>query len=51
MFESLPKIVLCAAQERMYRNGVRLDLARLDGMPALGDWVGDIRICGEDGTF
>ena len=50
-FESLPKIVLCAAQERMYRNGVRLDLARLDGMPALGNWVGDIRICGEDGTF
>ena len=51
VFESLPKIVLCAAQERMYRNGVRLDLARLDGMPALGNWVGDIRICGEDGTF
>ena len=51
VFESLPKIVLCAAQERMYRNGVRLDLARLDGMPALGNWAGDIRICGEDGTF
>ena len=51
VFESLPKIVLCAAQERMYRNGVRLDLARLDGMPALENWAGDIRICGEDGTF
>ena len=51
VFESLPKLILCAAQERMYRNGVRLDLARLDGMPALGNWVGDIRICGEDGTF
>lgn len=51
VFESLPKIVLCAAQERMYRNGVRLDLSRLDGMPALGNWAGDIRICGEDGTF
>ena len=41
VFESLPKIVLCAAQERMYRNGVRLDLSRLDGMPALGNWAGD----------
>ena len=51
VFESLPKLILCAAQERMYRNGVRLDLSRLDGMPALGNWVGDIRICGEDGTF
>lgn len=51
VFESLPKIVLCAAQERMYRNGVRLDLSRLDGMPALGNWAGDIRICGENGTF
>ena len=51
VFESLPKIVLCAAQERMYRNGVRLDLSRLDGMPALGNWAGDICICGEDGTF
>ena len=51
VFECLPKIVLCAAQERMYRNGVRLDLSRLDGMPALGNWAGDILICGEDGTF
>ena len=51
VFQELPALTLCAAQERMYRNGVRLDLKRLDGMQALGDWSGDLRIYAESGTF
>ena len=30
VFDYLPKVRLCEAQERMYRNGIRLDVSRLD---------------------
>ena len=43
VFSSLPRLHLGGKQEQMYRNGVRLDLARLDGAQTLpagrGTWL------------
>ena len=35
----------------MYRNGVRLDLARLDGAQSFAGWKGDVAVFGEGGVF
>lgn len=48
VFRSLPKVQLNEKQSKMYRNGVRLDCARIAGQPKAGsDW----RVFGFDGTF
>jgi tRNA pseudouridine synthase B len=48
VFETLPKLRLNEAQTRMYRNGVKLDLARITGLSREHDLY---RVCGFDGAF
>lgn len=48
VFETLPKLRLNEAQTRMYRNGVKLDLARVNN---LNREYSLYRICGSDGAF
>lgn len=48
VFRTLPNVKLSEAQTRMYRNGVRLDISRIAGMPQT---PGDLRVYGQDGTF
>ena len=48
VFVSLPKLVLGEAQARMYRNGVKLDMARVRGILPDCDTY---RIYAQDGTF
>ncbi len=45
LFADCPAVRLHGAQERMYRNGVKLDLDRLRIPPN----AGRVRVCGEDG--
>lgn len=51
VFASLPALKLEGKQQTMYQNGVKLDLARLDGMQTMKDYTGDLRVIGEDGIF
>ncbi len=51
VFASLPALKLEGKQQTMYQNGVKLDLARLDGMQTMKDYTGDLRVIGEDTTF
>lgn len=46
LFEALPAIRLCEAQARMYKNGVKLDLNRLD----IPRDSGRFRVFGESGS-
>ncbi len=48
VFAKLPRIVLGEAQTRMYRNGVKLDLARMRDIKA---GVTDYAVYGSDGAF
>lgn len=48
VFETLPKLCLNGAQTRMYRNGVKLDLARVNN---LSRECSLYRVCGSDGYF
>ncbi|NLT08630.1 MAG: tRNA pseudouridine(55) synthase TruB [Ruminococcus sp.] len=48
VFASLPKLVLGEAQARMYRNGVKLDIARVRGIRPDSDTY---RVYAQDGTF
>lgn len=48
VFETLPKLRLNEAQTRMYRNGVKLDLARVNN---LNRECSLYRVCGSDGAF
>lgn len=48
VFASLPKLRLNEAQTRMYRNGVKLDLARVRGIKAD---TADYAVYGSDGAF
>lgn len=48
VFETLPKLCLNEAQTRMYRNGVKLDLARVNN---LNRECSLYRVCGSDGAF
>jgi len=48
VFESLPKLRLGEAQTRMYRNGVKLDLARLRDIK---DGCDTYTVYGNDGAF
>ncbi len=48
VFAKLPKIRLGEAQTRMYRNGVKLDLARVNG---IRQGVTDYAVFGSDGAF
>ncbi len=50
LFSDLPQLSLSGKQETMYRNGVKLDLNRLQLPVQQGDG-GDICVVGEDGTF
>ena len=48
VFSYLPKLVLNEKQEKMYRNGRRLDMNRIDfNVPD----AGKVRVCGADGHF
>lgn len=48
VFDFLPKIRLCKAQERMYRNGIRLDINRI----SMEDKASDRHaVYGSDGNF
>lgn len=51
VFASLPALRLEGKQQTMYQNGVKLDLARLEGMKELGGYTGDLRVVGEDNIF
>lgn len=51
VFSSLPRLHLGGKQEQMYRNGVRLDLARLEGTQDFAGWQGDVAVFGEGGVF
>ena len=51
VFSSLPRLHLGGKQEQMYRNGVRLDLARLEGTQNFAGWQGDVAVFGEGGVF
>ena len=51
VFSSLPKLQLGGKQEQMYRNGVHLDLARLEGAQSFAGWQGDVAVFGEGGVF
>lgn len=48
VFSSLPKLCLNEAQTRMYRNGVKLDLARVRG---ISDDADTYSVYGSDGVF
>ena len=48
VFETLPRLRLGEAQTRMYRNGVKLDIARLRGISRDKDCYG---VYGSDGCF
>lgn len=48
VFETLPKMRLNETQTRMYRNGVKLDLARVNN---LNRECSLYRVCGSDGAF
>ena len=48
VFRTLPAVNLSEKQSKMYRNGVRLDCARVQGHPQQGT---DLRVFGHDGTF
>jgi len=48
VFEKLPKLRLCEAQTRMYRNGVKLDISRLRNIK---DGVTEYGVYGSDGGF
>lgn len=48
VFETLPKLRLNHAQTRMYKNGVKLDLAKLEGIDAKNDAY---TVYGSDGVF
>lgn len=51
VFAPLPALKLGGRQEQMYRNGVKLQVQRLEGFALPSDYTGDIRVIGEDGTF
>lgn len=46
VFEKMPKLRLNAAQTKMYRNGVKLDISRVHGI--IAD-VADYAVYGDDG--
>lgn len=48
VFDYLPKVRLCEAQERMYRNGIRLDMRRID---ADDKTAAKYAVYGADGSF
>lgn len=49
VFASLPELHLSGKQETMYRNGVKLDLERLEGYASLQEVTGDLRVTGQNG--
>lgn len=49
LFTELPRLVLSEKQEKLYRNGVKLDLSRLSIAAEQGN--SDICVESKDGTF
>jgi tRNA pseudouridine55 synthase len=49
VFRSCPAVYLSAAQDKMFRNGVRMDLARINGVPENHD--GLLRVLGNNREF
>ena len=49
VFRSCPAVELSPAQDKMFRNGVRMDLARIKGVP--GQEAGLLRVLGAEGEF
>jgi tRNA pseudouridine55 synthase len=49
VFHSCPAVYLSAAQDKMFRNGVRMDLARINGVPENHD--GLLRVLGNNREF
>jgi len=49
VFRSCPAVYLSPAQDKMFRNGVRMDLARINGVPENHD--GLLRVLGNDREF
>lgn len=49
VFRSCPAVELSPAQDKMFRNGVRMDLARIRGVPAAES--GPLRVLGCGGEF
>lgn len=47
IFASLPKCILSQKQEKMYQNGVKLDLGRLENFPLQEPCVQDVQVIGQ----